>query len=321
MHFYKPDAEFLLEFMSSAQYISVGRLYRYLVQRRKKTGFVVRIHPNARTIVSTYVRSFEDPNVRTEYVTSLLTHAHSTLRYLVIENPRLAPWDLENPPNNWSMLTRLSLRIILHLDTWFSFIRSLSTLQSGTFSLSLRDIDTDIYVRPAACTLPYLTELDMFTTQTNKVSNQYLLKTSLDNLHFPALRRLSLGSRVIPWFDVTAITDVHAILASAPAITALSLGLYFLGGQLNPFHEPAARGPGPLPMRDDIAPLAAYAPRLEHLSFDICTPLRGRNRASDFVATVFGSSKWLDLTAPASTVQKVTLVWRWDTHGPDDVDM
>ncbi|KAF8173613.1 hypothetical protein BJ912DRAFT_991772 [Pholiota molesta] len=108
----KPTSEFLLELMSSAQYLSVGRLYRYLVQRRREAGYVVRIHPRAHTIVSTLdPRSdFDDTDTYNQYLTSVLTQTRSTLRHLVVENiGKLRPQEFENPLNNWSTLTHLSI--------------------------------------------------------------------------------------------------------------------------------------------------------------------------------------------------------------------
>lgn len=131
--------DFLLEFMSSAQYISVGCLYWYLVCRRVEAGYVVGIHPNAHTVVAaSYVSEWGDYRLVdcNHYLTSALTETQSTLRHLVIEDPRLGPRDCMNPLHNWSSLTHLSLRYLFFLDleVWYPFIRSLSSLQWGSFS-------------------------------------------------------------------------------------------------------------------------------------------------------------------------------------------
>lgn len=270
-------AEFLLEFMSSAQYLSVGRPYRYLIQQSTEMGYMVRLHPNTHTIVSRWSPTSELDNsiTRNQYVTYVLAQTHSTLRYPVVENSRLDPWEFENPLNNWSTLTHLSMCLMsLHLYTWFSFICSPSTLQSDSFYLGLEDIDIDIFVRLLVCTLPCLTALRMITAQIDRVTEQYLLRAILDNLQFPVLRRLSLGCRAMTWYDFTAITDVYAALASAPTLTTLSLGIYFSAVRWIRMTLQPKIHIRTIVIRSDIEPLSAYVLRLEHLSSNVCRPLR-----------------------------------------------
>ncbi|KAF8186730.1 hypothetical protein BJ912DRAFT_451324 [Pholiota molesta] len=85
--------EFLLELMSSAQYISVGLLYRYLIQWRKEGGYVVKPHPKAHTIVSTWTSVFEFDDVWSynQHLISVLTQNPSTLRSITIENTKFGP--------------------------------------------------------------------------------------------------------------------------------------------------------------------------------------------------------------------------------------
>lgn len=115
---------------------------------------------------------------------------------------------------------------------------------------------------------------------------------------------LSLKSRAETWLDATAIHDVYAALVSTPAITKLSLGVLFLGGQTYDSVPASFRR---TPIRSDVESLAMYAPRLEHLSFVVWSPLR-RHGAFDFVQRIFASSHWLDLKNPTSTIREVTLV-------------
>jgi hypothetical protein len=307
----KSALEFLLELTSSAQYISIGRLYRYLVQRRTEAGYVVQVHPNAHTIVAIWSSEsvLEGNDARHQYLTSVLTQTHSTLRHLVIEHTQLRREDLANPLHKWSTLTHLSMHsMCLELNTWFSFIRSLRALQSGSFHLGLTDNDIETYVRPPVSTLPYAFSLDISASVVNwRATGQNPLKAVFDNLRLPALRTLSLASDLADtvWRDSPAITVVHAALLSAPAITKLSLGLYFLGGQAynsRPEHF------GRTPIRSDIEPLVTYAPRLESLTFMMESPLR-RHGGFQFIERVFASSRWLDLKSPTSTIKEVILMW------------
>jgi hypothetical protein len=177
--------EFLLELMSSAQYISVGLFYQYLVQRRREAGYAVSVHCNAHSIVSTGVPTSEyDAQKR------------STLRHLMIENAEFRREDFTNPLNNWSRLTRLSLSLgYIHIITWFSFIRSVRALQSGSFEFTFLDTDINTYTRPPVGTLPCLKSLHISAFPSGRGSGQYPLTSIFDNLHLPRLRTLSLESR------------------------------------------------------------------------------------------------------------------------------
>jgi hypothetical protein len=299
-------SEFLLESMSSAQYISVGRLYHSLVQRRTEAGYLVRVHPSAHTIVSAWGPEIGTHYSYTQYLKSVLTQTTSTLRYITVENVNLSAQEYANPLNNWATLTDLSMRmVILRLGTWFSFIRSLSALESGSFQLIFEDRDIENYPRPSICTLPRLaTFLINASLRHSKDHGQYPLRAAFDNLQLPALRTLSLKSWVMTWYDSTALTELQAALLSAPAITTLSLGTCFLGAQEHYVDNDASE-----PVRDGITPLAKWAPRLEHLRFALERPLRRRG-VFQFVDVVFGSSRWLDfdLKHPTSIVREVIFV-------------
>ncbi|KAF8196487.1 hypothetical protein BJ912DRAFT_1081632 [Pholiota molesta] len=306
----KEGAKYQGDVFQSLPYISVGRLYCYLVQRRTEAGYIVRIHPNAHTIVCAWAprSEFGTPHSCNEYQKSVLSQTHSTLRYITIENVNLRAPEFTNSLNNWSTLTHISMSgLILHPNAWFSFIRSLSALQSGSFRLRFEDGDIETYARPSVCTLPCLAVFHITVTH---AIGYYPLKAAFDNLQLPALRTLSLRSRVATWYDATALTEVHAALMSAPAITKLSLGLSFLGGQM--FSDWRLT-----PISDDITPLVECAPRLEHLSFAIENPLR-RYGWLPFVDRVFASSRWLDLKNPTSIIREVTFVLP-DTSQPLDV--
>ncbi|KAF8173634.1 hypothetical protein BJ912DRAFT_991793 [Pholiota molesta] len=191
--------------------------------------------------------------------------------------------------------------LLLHLNTWFSFIRSLNALQSGSFRLRFEDLDIKTCARPSACTLPCLAVFHITAALYWDGPAQYPLKAAFDNLQLPALRTLSLRSRVETWYNATALTEVHAALVSAPAVTKLSLGVSFLGGQGLPEDWRI------MPIGDDITPLVECAPRLEHLSFVMESSLRQYGWLP-FVGRVFASSRWLDLKSPASTIREVTFV-------------
>jgi hypothetical protein len=192
--------------------------------------------------------------------------------------------------------------VIVHLETWFAFIRSLNALQSGSFRLNFQDSDIATYPRPSVGTLPCLAVLHIDAAQFLTDAGQYPLRAALDNLQLPALRTLSLTSRARTWYGPTALAEVDAALVSAPAVTELALGLCFLSGVGHDadtaFFEPT---------RDPVTPLAKSAPRLERLSFAVDSPL-GREEWRPFVERVFASSGWLDLKSPASSVREVTFM-------------
>ncbi|KAF8186740.1 hypothetical protein BJ912DRAFT_1060021 [Pholiota molesta] len=299
-------ADFLLELLSSAQYISVGRLYRYLVQRHQEAGYVVATHPRAHTLIATWtsVTEFGGLAAYSQYLQSVVPQATSTtLRCIAIDHANLGPQDVATTTNDWSMLTHLStLTALVPLKGWFSFIRSLSALQSGSFHLSFLDKDIVHYPRPSVCTLPCLTVLRIDAAQHRRDRGQYPLRAAFAQLQLPALRTLSLNSRARTWYGATAFDDVEAALLSAPAVTELVLGRYFLSGR---GHPPATAFFAPT--RDPITPLARCAPRLERLRFAIASPLE-QEVWRPFVGRVFASGVWLNLKRPASAVREVTFV-------------
>jgi hypothetical protein len=299
-------ADFLLVLLSSAQWISVGRLYRYLVQRHQEAGYVVATHPRAHTLIATWtsVTEFGGLAAYSQYLQSVVPQATSTtLRCIAIDHAELGPQDFAITTNDWSMLTHLStLTALVPLKGWFSFIRSLSALQSGSFHLNFLDKDIVHYTRPSVCTLPCLTVLHIDAAQHRRDRGQYPLRAAFAHLQLPALRTLSLNSRARTWYGATALNDVEAALLSAPAVTALVLGRYFLSGR---GHPPAMAFFDPT--RDPIAPLARCAPRLERLRFAMARPLE-QEAWRPFVDRVFASGVWLDLKRPASTVREVTFM-------------
>ncbi|KAF8186731.1 hypothetical protein BJ912DRAFT_970566 [Pholiota molesta] len=114
-------SEFLRELISSAQYISVGRLYRYLVQRRREAGYLVATHPKAHTVVTTWMSVLEFGGLVAfnQYLQSVVAQTPLTLRCFAIENAKLGSRQFATPLNDWSMLTHLSTRrVIVHLETW-----------------------------------------------------------------------------------------------------------------------------------------------------------------------------------------------------------
>jgi hypothetical protein len=310
----EPTSQFLLEFMSSAQYISVGGLYRHLVQQRTEAGYVVRIHPNAHTIVSTWdTGSDVDFVACNQYLVSVLTETRSTLCHLVIESVKLRREDYANPLNNWSTLTHLSLNLVfMRVDEWFPFIRSLTALQSGLFRVLFVDRDIRVYTRPPVGILPCLSEFHMSAFQRRGRAGQYPLKAVFDNLRLPALHTLSLQSRRLTVYNAAAITDIHAALLSVPALTRLSLGFLVFGSQI---YDAPPEDSGRAEIGSDVEPLATYAPRLERLSFAVRSPVR-QCGAFDFVASVFSSSHWLDLKNPNGTIREITLALSGEE--PDD---
>ncbi|KAF8186758.1 hypothetical protein BJ912DRAFT_970645 [Pholiota molesta] len=156
--------------------------------------------------------------------------------------------------------------------------------------------------------------LHMGATQCIGPARQYPLEALFDNLRLPALRTLSLKSQAMTWYNTTALTEVHAALLSAPALTTLALGVSFLGDLI---YNATPEYLGLKAIGSDAEPLAAYAPRLEHLSFAMATPLRRRG-AFDFVARAFAPRHWLDLKNATSTIRAVTFVA--SGAPPDDLD-
>ncbi|KAF8186751.1 hypothetical protein BJ912DRAFT_1060031 [Pholiota molesta] len=311
-------SEFLLEFMSSAQYISVGRIYRYLLQQRAEAGYVVAMHPKAHTVVSTWSPRLEfdyDSHSYNLHQGSVLSQTTSTLRSFAIENTSLRFREMSIPLNSWSTLTHLSISAMrIFLNNWFAFIRSLSTLESGSFHLIFEDIDIETYPRPSIGTLPCLTTFHVNASQHSEDPGHYPLKAAFDNLRLPALRTLSLQSRTATWNDAAALTEVHTALTSAPAITELSLGERFLGGQGSAHAGPFGR----TPIKNDIPPLAEGAPRLTHLGFSMWS-LGGPRAVRRFVDRVFVASRWLDLKSSAGTVRAITFVGSY-SEAPMDVE-
>ncbi|KAF8174873.1 hypothetical protein BJ912DRAFT_989408 [Pholiota molesta] len=314
-HLDSEAADFLFDYMSSAHYLDIGLFYPYLIRHGVERGLRILL-PKLHTLIwdSSCLLAYdeEDEDDDDEYYVvdaklDLPSQIPATVRHLSIQYTIPHEDPIKNL-DSWSTLTHLSVGGTIHSHTWFSILPALKDLQWGSFKV--------ISVDTAASFESTHKKISLFSLRTLTVdcfvipgSPIYPLNALFTNLHLPALRTLSLISHAATWRDSRAATEIQNVLKSAPAVTQLSLGPYFL------CYPDNAR----VPTSTDraVPPLPLHAPHLSHLKTElVCL---GDDDAiivaKGFVKNLFLSKEWLDLSGPANNIRKVTIIvkpMRWD---------
>ncbi|KAF8171124.1 hypothetical protein BJ912DRAFT_996213 [Pholiota molesta] len=307
--------KFVIEYLSSAQYLDVSLFLRYLSKQDRDYGYNMEC-PHLHTLVvkfptygddddddedHSYASSHSNDDSDDEILPPLtLTHIPPTLRRFSMLRGGGLPRDYNN---DWSTLTHLSLKtIFLSSLNWSSLIRGVSRLQWGNFTILLLGI---FPIAPPPSTLPFLSTLSMDVDNIDDEFVDIPLTILFLNLKLPALETLSLCSNSRQaWSSPYAIKEVNAVLRSAPAISKLALGPKFLSSaytHTSIFEE----------VWKNESPLSVLAPRLNHLELDFCCSDEDDNtKLSQYVAhwkELFFSTNWLDFSNPTNTVRTMSI--------------
>jgi hypothetical protein len=300
--------DFLCDYLSSAQYLDVGIFYIYLTRQNAKRGLPITSFSKLHTMVSLRNQLTDDDGLSkaNDYFGGIgPSQIPPTLRRLAIENEGTRVY-YSSQLDNWAILTHLSLHSLhLSLGVWFSFIRKLINLQWGDFSVATFNEATE----PPEATLSFLSTLSMYCHFRSGASP---LSTLFQNLKLPALRTLSLSSSAPSWRDAGALTEIHDVLKSAPAITKLFLGTYAAAARAKAgflcFREPHSVMPTAIGDTDTF--LAMDAPHLTHLQVELrcAQTVDSAVLARRFVEEFFIFNSWLGLASAMNTIRTVTVV-------------
>jgi hypothetical protein len=307
--------EFLIEYLASAQFLSLDAFYWDPIHDRIKAGYPVTF-PNLQHLAMNFGWR-EDKHHAFYHVQTLLpAHSLSPLRRLSISDDMDALPDDFVVPNHWSTLTHISLsKVRISLRFWFSFIRTVPNLQWGYFDLTILNSN---YPTPSPCTLSQLTTLHVAINRIKPaLSFAYQLRRLFNKLQMPGLRTLSLSALPGPsWAYHRGYANLYGVLSATPSLTTLALGGNFLALHTG---DTAAV----LSEIHDVAPVWHRAPQLAHLQLDRpATDAMGKKEAKDtvdrFVRNVCGAgSGWLDLQNPACPIRSIAICDTAKARRPD----
>ena len=194
--------------------------------------------------------------------------------------------DIEYQPP-WNLLTQLQIEELnIGVREWATFIRELTALQYGCFTVHFKDwgwVPTDL---PMVC-LPHLLELKVgWPRYTNPVVNP------LQNLKLPTLKQLHL---LVPEPITTAF--INQILCSAPRLLGLII------------HSQDSQFPYSGGESENVEPLWGYAPMLEELILTYTARDQNADWSLDpeeihklWIEKLL-ASRWLDLQKPGKSFQ------------------
>ncbi|KAF9480827.1 hypothetical protein BDN70DRAFT_877151 [Pholiota conissans] len=304
-------ANFLLDYMSSAQYLDADIFYRYLIVRSNHRKNPNDLCPNLHTL-------------KTEYSLNVY------LQYAMVEDeePRsdgmaqrfssLVPVPLPVPPtlrrlhlyindtgfscmgrlDRWSALTHLSLSSECNISEWHSISRALLALEWGHFIIVFSEEITGHYIEPPIHRLSALSHLFLhFGSAYGEVLN-FPLRALFHNLHMPVLRDLRLSSET-SWWSTTASPEILTVLKCTPSLTKLAFEA-----------EDSSFSSDPSTIGTEFAPISRYVPFLAHIQFQIFFPLNDSASilAEQFVKEIFCPREWLHLENSFNTIRKVTII-------------
>ncbi|KAF8175395.1 hypothetical protein BJ912DRAFT_988752 [Pholiota molesta] len=303
------DSEnFLLDYISSAQYLDVHLFYRYLTARRQATHSGPNpMCPNLHTLITEYsyhiTRRYSS---MTEGIPDRLPFVPlripPTLRCLSLFNIEEEPEWINNL-SNWATLTHLSLNIQCTVHEWFSIIHAIPNLQRCHFCIQLMDEDITSYFQPTKIVLPRLLKLYLYCASNDNEPLHFPMCALFQNLEFPALQDLHISGENT-WWNSSAAVEIRASLRCAPVISKLTLGWDLLV-----FEDDSDLIPRPT--GTDDAPLSSFAPLLTHLQLELECPTTLSDMGSQaerLVQEILCSRLWLYLENPANTIRKVTIV-------------
>jgi hypothetical protein len=296
---------FVLDYMRTAQHLEVNPL------------FWVRVA----SVYDEIADRIAFPNLHTLVVYKYLTrfcpahyfhHTFSALRRLAIVANNTALEDTVIPMQ-WATLTHLSITtFILSLDFWLHLTSAVPHLRWAYIYFKYQSpFDAANHKHPITRTLPHLATL--FIGSGDAYAHNTLFSPLFAGLHLPALTTLFLSSVTRDWWAHTGITDIHAVLPSAPALRNLTLRKY---DYLSPAETDYAKGANAA--LGHVAPLWNSAPHLAHLQLGlyITHDHHGSDSAAgaeeergSFARGAFLSdNRWLDLAHPACPIRRITVI-------------
>ncbi|KAF8191736.1 hypothetical protein BJ912DRAFT_963354, partial [Pholiota molesta] len=308
-----PEQQFLLEYLSSAQYLDAHLLYRYLTLQAVNSRTRV-MSPNLHTLVTIYSTNIqineddEAPSMFSRLGGIMEDHQlpfvplqlPPTLRRLSLRSDdRGHQLGWINDRTDWYTLTHLILNVTCTLSDWSSTIRAVPRLQWGRFCIGSTDSNC---TPPTHFSLPTLSTLFM----TFGTSNRFVecpLGALFDNLEFPVLQELHLRNTTSAWWDSRTATNMAALLRCTPMLTKLTLAgdsIYSVTGD-NSLDV----------LTTDVKPLSWHSPLLTHLQLHLLCPYDVDSvdiLGEQFVRRIFHAWPWLDFGSPASTIRTVTIV-------------
>ncbi|KAF8171518.1 hypothetical protein BJ912DRAFT_995466 [Pholiota molesta] len=302
---------FLLEYITSAQYLDIDISYCFWIHEKIKAGDPV-VFSNLHTALIIHNRERDNFNTIPFYQiqTLLPADAFPALRRLFIMEPKsLHDFII---PTHWSMLTHLSLDISITPVFWLSLIRAVPRLQFGCFDLaigathSLSSIDTDTPLSFTRCVLPDLTMLAISLRCTEKVRYLVPLSFLFTRLHLPAVRTLALSAPdMIFWENHHLLRDLYTVISATPAVTTLALEYTCH------WYDCTVETPT-IALPPTTEPIWAHAPKVAHLQLALPLTFMGTEELEDvlplFVRHIFSAASiWLDLQNPACPIRAITI--------------
>ncbi|KAF9476101.1 hypothetical protein BDN70DRAFT_935347 [Pholiota conissans] len=306
---------FFVEYPSSAQYLDVDRLGRYLFAQNPTNDKDILLQASALPNLHSLVTSHFCEKRRSLIAMSFFEQIQlpSALR-------RLALHDVELPPDykftTWSRLTYLSLKHVATVPSvWYTLIRSIPALQWGFFDVFLEPESPEVDINPSEFILASLSTLSLNVHSSDENPEPDPLAELLDGLNLPALLDLSIYIDVD--FSQSSLPELAEIISnninrSASTIKKLTIGLKIHGFDQYSIAEPEEW--------ECVSTLSMVAPRLTHLIIDMGNKLSSSRlecMASIWENFLF-QGPWVDLESPMNTIQKITaVVQRPERRGPE----
>jgi hypothetical protein len=301
------EMPFLLEYITSAQYLDLDPVFWAIILKKIKTGKQIEF-PN----LCALERSVLAKNDPFHSVQALIApRAFPALRYLSMGDKFLDD-DYTPPfPIHWSALTHIALYdSSITLDFWYTFIRAVPNLQWATIDISDMFIyEADASANNLPCNLPHLATLDIRFYDIPPYVASTPFRLLLANFHTPSLRTLSLNWKVEREQledDSATVDELRAVLEALPTVQTLALGGDFLS-----FDK---QGCATMTLGGPAQPVWTHAKQLTEVQLELpVTHDRSRAEAEEALGTFvrnifFCDNSWLALRNPACPIRTVSIM-------------
>ncbi|KAF8196072.1 hypothetical protein BJ912DRAFT_956110 [Pholiota molesta] len=301
------EMPFLLEYITSAQYLELDPAFWATIRKELKAGYQVKF-PNLRALEKSELVK-NDPFHSVQALVA--PHAFPELRYLsMVEN--FLDVDYKTPfPMHWSALTHISFcECSITLDFWYTFIRAVPNLQWASIDISeLYDYEYYPSANILPCNLPHLSTLDFSFNDTPPYVARTPFRLLLGNFHTPSLRTLSLNWTISDKQledDSATVDELRAVLEALSTVETLALGGDFLSFE--------KRGCATMTLGGPAQPVWTHAKQLTEIQLELpVTHDRSRAEAEDALGTFvrnifFCDNSWLALRNPACPIRTVSIM-------------
>ncbi|KAF9479248.1 hypothetical protein BDN70DRAFT_921371 [Pholiota conissans] len=320
--------QFIIDYMEKAQYLAADVFYWKLCLEWMKKGQGKRIaFPNLHTLVrneDTHRRNFD---FRFEILHSgpifyefqqlvdykdddgnpAIDATASRLQRLCIVEDTLIDGVI---PTRWSTLTHIFLsKVDITVKFWYAFIPAVRYVQKAY--VNIRKLQKGPNPGVLNATLPYLESL-FLEVYDRRCSDGASLITLFTNLHLPALRLLSLASYNDFRSPHLILEDIKFALSLTPSIEKVALRGNFLGLSNKDIDMQTRQ------VLAHAEPIWIHSTFLKELEFELgwvlfprIVPDEADKALYNFIGnTLISNNRWLDLTNPACTIEKITIVDR-----------